>query len=496
MYNLKETCKPRLTAPEKKRSDIVLELSDLIKDKISPEQFFSENYVTSGMNLLIEKAFATFSSTSAADNSTIILSQSMGGGKTHNMIALGLLARHPEFRSQVMNKDYDAGKIKVIGFTGRESSAEYGIWGSLAEQLGKEEVLKHCYSPLKAPGLNDWINLLKGGPILILLDELPPYLQQAMTHEAGRGTLADITTAALSNMLIAVSKEELSNVCVVLSDLNATNYSEGSELINKALEDLRKEAEKLTIRIEPVKTQGDEFYHILRTRLFESLPEESVIEEVSKNYAEAVSKAQEAGLTNESGQEAARKLRESYPFHFSLRDLYGRFKENANFQQTRGLIRLMRLVVNNLYSTGKAETSQLIHPYDLDLNDENIFSEIKIIKPSLDEAIAHDIAGRGKSVAERFDREHSTGEDAQDLLKLLLVSSLSSASNPILGLREAEIYAMMARPGRDLSRLPEKIFKEIATETWYLHLGSEGKYFFKNTQNLKAKLSEYAKGYG
>ena len=51
LYNLKETCKPRKTVFEKKRTDIVLELSDLIKDKISPEQFFSENYVTSGMNL-------------------------------------------------------------------------------------------------------------------------------------------------------------------------------------------------------------------------------------------------------------------------------------------------------------------------------------------------------------------------------------------------------------------------------------------------------------
>jgi len=355
LLSLKQNCRPRKTALEKKRQDIVLELTDLIKDKISPEQFFSENYVTSGMSNLFEKAFATFTPTTNTDNSTIILSQSMGGGKTHNMIALGLLARYPEYRRNVMKVDYDVGKIKVIGFTGRESTAEYGIWGSLAEQLGRQDVLKHCYSPLKAPGLEDWINLLKGEPILILLDELPPYFQQALGHVVGRATLADITTAAISNLLVAVTKEELSNVCVVLSDLNASNYSEGSEFIIKALEDLRKEAERSTIRIEPVKAQGDEFYHILRTRLFESLPEQSIIEEVSKNYAEAVSKAQEAGLTNESGQDAARKLRESYPFHFSLRDLYGRFKDNTNFQQTRGLIRLMRLVVNNLYSTNKAE---------------------------------------------------------------------------------------------------------------------------------------------
>ena len=48
-------------------------------------------------------------------------------------------------------------------------------------------------------------------------------------------------------------------------------------------------------------------------------------------------------------------MAESYPFHFGLRDLYARFKENPGFQQTRGLIRLMRMVVSNLWETGRAD---------------------------------------------------------------------------------------------------------------------------------------------
>jgi len=34
------------------------------------------------------------------------------------------------------------GKVKVIAFTGRESDAPYGIWGAIADQLGKKEYLE------------------------------------------------------------------------------------------------------------------------------------------------------------------------------------------------------------------------------------------------------------------------------------------------------------------------------------------------------------------
>ena len=62
------------------------------------------------------------------------------------------------------------GEIKVVTFSGREN-ADYGIWGSIAEQLGKKEFFNDFYSPLKAPGEKAWINLLHEDKILILLDE-------------------------------------------------------------------------------------------------------------------------------------------------------------------------------------------------------------------------------------------------------------------------------------------------------------------------------------
>ena len=96
-------------------------------------------------------------------------SASPGGGKTHNLLALGLLAKHPRNRADVMGAFYtpDAlGPVRVVAFSGRESDAPLGIWGAIAEQLGKRDQFKDYYTPLAAPGLTAWVNLLQGEPLV------------------------------------------------------------------------------------------------------------------------------------------------------------------------------------------------------------------------------------------------------------------------------------------------------------------------------------------
>jgi len=238
MY-LKTSCMPRESVFNRDRRDVVLDLSDLMESKIDAEDFFEENFITSGMKTLLEKTFSRLEG-SIDQASTFLLTQAMGGGKTHNMIALGLLAQDPELRRKILGKNSPGatlGNVRVVGFTGRQSDAPLGIWGSIAEQLGKKEVFNNYYSPLQPPGVTAWINLLKGEPTVIMLDELPPYLEYAKSREIGNSDLAVVTTTALSNLLIAVNKTELSNVCVIISDLTAT-YEGGSAQINKALENL------------------------------------------------------------------------------------------------------------------------------------------------------------------------------------------------------------------------------------------------------------------
>lgn len=73
------------------------------------------------------------------------------------------------------------------------------------------------------------MNLLQGDPLVIMLDELPPYFVNATAKTIGNSDRSVVTTTALSNLLVAVGRDELRNVCVVISDLKATYAAGGAQ---------------------------------------------------------------------------------------------------------------------------------------------------------------------------------------------------------------------------------------------------------------------------
>jgi hypothetical protein len=495
MNPLANLCIPRKTVFDKSKRDTVLDISDLVENKINPKDFFEENFLTQGMKGIYQSLFRRFEGKS--DDGIFKLTQSMGGGKTHTMIALGLFAQHPEYRDKVMGDVYKTpfkGKVKVIGFSGRENP-KYGIWGYIAEQLGKKELFKDYYDPLEAPGQSAWINLLKGEPTLILLDELPPYFQGAKAKQVGDGNLADVTTQALSNLLIAIGKEELKNVALVISDLRA-RYSDGSAAIEAVLEDYAAEVQKIAKDFIPVQQTGDELYHILRIRLFSKLPQENDIEEIAEAYSFAMKEAKQMDITTESPERFKVAIRDSFPFHPGIKDLYARFKENSGFQQTRGMIRLMRTIVADMFDPkdGWAKHAELIAPYDYDLNDSDTQSEIIVINSKLTNAISHDIAAEGDSVAESLD-DQVADNLATKTARLILISSLANVPNAVRGLKDVEIIRNLVKPGLDISRIKADVLTKLQNQSWYLHIDREGNFLYRDVQNIVAKLTSISQTY-
>ncbi|AGY75873.1 DUF499 domain-containing protein [Clostridium autoethanogenum] len=495
MKTLFELCRPRESVFSETKRDDVLNLSDLVDNRINPNDFFDENFITQGMNILFETAFRRFKRQNST--SVIKLTQAMGGGKTHNMIALGLLAKYPEFREKIMGQNYKndyLGKIKVVAFTGRESDAPYGIWGSIAEQLGKKEVFKDYYSPLAAPGENAWIRLLQGEPLLILLDELPPYLENAKSRMIGNSDLSVVTTTALSNLFSALGKEQLSNVCLVISDLKST-YESGSELLQSTFKELENEVNRSALDIEPVGSGSDEVYYILKKRLFKEVPDDNEINDVAMAYKESVNEAKQMGFTSMSGDQLYIAAKDSYPFHPSIKDLYARFKENPGFQQTRGLIRLMRQIVAQLY-TGencKAKSKYMINVFDFDLNDRNMLTTVTQLKQSLTNAISHDIASGGNAIAEQIDAVYGKNV-VQDVAKLILVASLADVPHALLGLSLSEIIGDLCEPKKDITGI-KKALEEFEMKAWYLDHDKDGRLFFKNTKNMIAQMQSLVELY-
>ncbi len=326
-----------------------------------------------------------------------------------------------------------------------------------------------------------------------MLDELPPYFQQARAKTIGHSDLAEVTATALSNLLVAIGREACDRVCLVITDLKGA-YEAGSEQISGVLSDLEKETHRTAMSLEPVRINSDELYHILSKRIFETLPSESEINEVAQAYAKAIREARQMDITNESPEQFALRIRDAYPFHPAIRDLYARFRENPGFQQTRGLIRLMRIVISRLWESGIADRRYLIAAHDLDFNDQETLTEIDQINNTLGNAIAHDIASGGNGIAEVIDKQIG-GSDTQDACRLLLMASLANVPHAVLGLSMPELIAYLAEPTRDLSKLKLDVLRRLSTAAWYLHSTRDGKLFFKNTQNLNAKLESLVKAY-
>ena len=87
MKPLAALCEPRASVFDTAKRDTVLDLTDLIEKRIEPAEFFEENYVTEGMNTLLREVFRRLEGKS--EQGVFYLKQSMGGGKTHNLLTLG-----------------------------------------------------------------------------------------------------------------------------------------------------------------------------------------------------------------------------------------------------------------------------------------------------------------------------------------------------------------------------------------------------------------------
>ena len=100
---VKQACRFNAAIHDYRMSQGIENLAELIRDEGDGREFFSRNFVTHGMAQLFREGLLRMSGKS--DQAVFELTQAMGGGKTHMMIALGLLARHPHLRHEVLPAD-------------------------------------------------------------------------------------------------------------------------------------------------------------------------------------------------------------------------------------------------------------------------------------------------------------------------------------------------------------------------------------------------------
>lgn len=488
LKTVKDACHLRPNALEIRVSEQVERLDDLINEA-DGKVFFARTYLTDGMLRLIRETTSRLAGKS--NNAIFHLKQAMGGGKTHLMIGVGLLATQPELRDLIcpdVPNIHGFKKAKVAAFNGRNHPEAY-FWGEIANQLGKSELFREFWaSGPKAPDERAWLKLFEGDdPILILLDELPPYFNYYNTQPSGNGTIADIVTDAFSNMLTAASKK--TKVCLVISDLSSA-YDTGSNLINRALGNARQEIGRQEYSITPVDLTGNEVYEILRKNLFESLPDQSIIDEVAARYGEVLSDAEKSKSARRGAESIADEIAKTYPFHPQFKNLVALFKENERFKQTRGLLELASRLLKSVWNRPSNDV-YLIGPQHFDLSDNEVRDKFVEIS-GMQDVIAKDLWDHNGSAHAQIDDIRLKSDAVTVVGTLLLTASLSTAVNSVKGLIKEEIVEGLIDPIRKNPSEFLSALEVLDASAWYLHHTPEGRYYFDRQENLTKLLQSLA----
>ncbi len=489
LISVKDACELQDNALDIRVSDQIEQLDELIRLEGNGDAYFAKTHITQGMRTLITEGLARLAGKS--NQAVFHLKQAMGGGKTHLMIGVGLLASSPSLRTQYCPevpyiKNFDT--ARVVAFNGRNNPTHF-FWGEIAQQLGKAELFRDFWvGGPKAPDEREWIKLFDGGePILILLDEMPPYFHYLDTQKVGNGTVGDIATRAFANMLTAASKK--ANVCVVVADLAAT-YESGTRLINRALEDARKELGRQERTITPVDLAGNEVYDILRKRLFKKLPSKEVINDIAAMYGQTLDEASKAKVASRGAEAIADEIAQTYPFHPRLKNFVALFKENEQFKQTRGLMELISRLLRSVWARAGNDVF-LMGPQHFDLSISEVREKLAEISEMRD-VMAKDLWDVNSSAHVQLIDLATGGDATAQVGALLLTASLSTAVNAVKGLTREELAECLTTPLRKPSEFLTA-FDALESSAWYLHHTPEFRYYFDRQENLTKLLQSLAK---
>jgi hypothetical protein len=465
MKTVRDACQLQDNALSIRLSDQIEQLDELITAEGDGAAFYEKTHITQGMQDLITEGIARLAG--ASSEAVFHLKQAMGGGKTHLLVGFGLLAKHPGLRKTYcagMPHASAFGSANIAAFNGR-NNPDYFFWGEIANQLGKGDQFKAFWtSGPKAPGEKDWLKLFEGEhPILILLDEMPPYFHYLDTQKVGNGTVADIATRAFANLLTAAGKKK--NVCVVVSDLAAA-YDTGARLINRALEDARSELGRQERTITPVDLAANEIYDILRKRLFKQSPNKAEIEDIAHAYGRKLEEAAKSKTANRGAEAIADEIVATYPFHPRLKNVIALFKENEQFKQTRGLIELISRLLRSVWDR-QANDVFLIGPQHFDLGIAEVRDKLTEISGMRD-VIAKDLWDVQHSAHAQVIDLQTGKEAAPQIGALLLTASLSTAVNAVKGLTREEMVECLISPLREPSEFLAA-FEELEKVAWYVH---------------------------
>ncbi len=361
-----------------KQNDFAASLADVLHksgnpDYYDPVRFFNRTFLTAGLRQLAGEVVGRL--TGQGDGDAVMQIQTpFGGGKPHTLITLYPLVKngqacfdHPALSTYWLERGWKVPpSVPVAAFDGNQVGVgavevEPGLsvqtmWGHLAWQLAGRagyELVRDFDADRVSPGGEDIDHVLKAaGGGLIILDEVANYVETAAAVAVHDSTLAAPTRTFLQRLTTRAGQHEHVIVVATLPRSDGTQtHGTASLQVLQALQELFGRVQKVR---EPV--QGDEVHEIIRRRLF--LPFGQDTEDkgtrtkkgtnrdatINAYVADLKTRPQVPDFAKEHTY--AERFKQSYPFHPYLLDVFNRYVgANPKFQRTRGVLRILALVV-------------------------------------------------------------------------------------------------------------------------------------------------------
>ena len=435
------------------------------------DMFFQKTYLTEGLNHLLQIVEKRLRG--QGGDPVIQIQTPFGGGKTHTLIAMYHRAKQWQAKPVVIDGSVLGKGDTLWGFLEKQ------LTGSIDQMAGQTAPGREAIRQLLAPH----------GAVLILMDEVLAFVTKAAGVSVGDSNLASQTIAFMMELTKSVST--LSNVSLVITlpSSDSEHFDKHAEKLYQKLQDserLHHQLQKVSGRIEKVYTpvQDHEITQIIRQRLFSHVDDGAIKETVGAVVDYAVNN----GILPADSQPSEYKQRfmASFPFLPEVIDvLYHMWGTFPTFQRTRGVLRLLSLVIYSLRDSQRPYLSMA----DFDLKIQDIRQElVKHIGAEFNSVIDADISGKNAG-AVRIDE--SLGNAYRGLrlgtrtaTAIFMNSFSGGAREP--GITIGEIKRLATTLDNPASIVSEAI-EQLKHKLFYLQNPGD-KYFFNKQANLNRIL--------
>jgi predicted AAA+ superfamily ATPase len=495
-------------------AEFAADLAQVIQKEASIEyqdsmEFFRRTYLTNGLSELLKLAVKRLTGVGGAP--VVQLQTSFGGGKTHTMLALYHLFSGevhldelPELKaiiSEVDDELPEANRAVIVGtqfspFDERvypDGVKTRTLWGEIAYQLGGKEGYEMFQAEDEtgiSPGSDKIKALLERfGPALILIDEWVAFARNI--HNVDGLPCGSFDANLTFVQALTEGAKRVSDALVVAS-IHESEIEVGGDGGKIALERLKHTFGRLETIWKPA-TRVESMKIVCR-RLFAQIDEvarDSIVKDFRAMYRQYGNDFPKE--TQERDYEY--RMRIAYPIHPELFDrLYEDWSTLERFQRTRGILRLMAIIIHRLWQMN--DRSILIMPGTLPLDSPRTLTELtKYLPDGWDAVVDSDVDGE-QSRAFILDNENpqfGRCSASRRVARTIFMGSAPKNASRGQGVDEKRVKLGCAQPGEHAVVFGDAL-RRLQEELTYLYT-DKGRYWFDTHPSVNRLAAERAEQY-